>query len=147
MPTLDEIHGRGWAFPPRFSLNSGAALAANYVEDIQQSLRILFNTLPLERVMHAGYGCDLHEVVFANVNADLLQRITTLVRESITRYEPRVALLNVEALFEDVSVLRTGQSGFNVLRLQVSYKIQGSDIVLTEEGFMDVADGRSGVFA
>lgn len=147
MPTLDEIHGRGWAFPPRFSLLSGAALAANYVEDIQQSLRILFNTLPLERVMHARYGCDLHEVVFSNVNADLLQRITTLVRESITRYEPRVALIGVEAIYDDVSVLRTGQSGYKVLRLQVSYKIQGTDQVLTEEGVMDVLDGRGGVFA
>lgn len=143
-----SIDNRGWAFPPQFELEEGVVLAKDYIEDIQQSLRILFNTLPLERIIHSWYGCDLHALVFENVNADLLERIKVVISRSIAEYEPRVSLNSVVALFGDDSVPGTGGlAGINVLRVQVSYRIRGTDPVYVEEGLLDVSDGQAGYFA
>ncbi|RAU29883.1 GPW/gp25 family protein [Enterobacter sp. ECC-175] len=146
MSLLDVIYKRGWAFPPTFSLESGAELAADFIADIEQSLRILFNTLPAERVMHPWYGCDLHAVMFENVNATLLTAITEQIRSSIEVWEPRVELMDVAADFADVSQLSPGQSGFNVLRLQVSYRIKGMEPLFSIEGNLDVGEGQGGYF-
>ncbi len=146
MASLGSLYGRGWAFPPTFTLDNGAVLAADYIEDIQQSLRILFNTLPMERLVHSWFGCDLHSLVFENVNADLLARIKNTISQSIADYEPRVNLVSVEAYYEDASALGRGLEGFDVLRVQVSYTIRGSDLVFVEEGVMDIGDGQGGYF-
>lgn len=146
MASLDSLYGRGWAFPPAFTLSEGAILAADYIEDIQQSLRILFNTLPLERLVHSWYGCDLHALMFENVNADLLTQLRQTIGQSMADYEPRVSLITVEAMLDDVSLLGGGQEGFNVLRIQVSYTIRGTGQVFMEEGVMDISNGQGGYF-
>ncbi|HEI8868283.1 TPA: GPW/gp25 family protein [Serratia odorifera] len=135
--TLNGIYGRGWAFPPAFTVEEGALLVEDY-EDIQQSLRILFNTLPAERVMRPWYGCDLHSLLFENVTSALLTNITTLIRRSIEEYEQRVSLVAVNAEFDD------GATG--LLRIQVSYQILGMAQVMTIDGALDLADGRGGYF-
>lgn len=142
-----SIDNRGWAFPPSFSIEEGAILAADYVEDIQQSLRILFNTLPFERIIHSWYGCDLHALVFENVNADLLENIKNAVSKSIAEYEPRISLISVVADFDDAGILGVGRKGFKALRVQVSYQIRGTDPIFVEEGILDVSDGQMGYFA
>ncbi|BEM38654.1 baseplate protein [Serratia marcescens] len=135
--TLNGIYGRGWSFPPSFTLEEGAVLVEDY-EDIQQSLRILFNTLPAERVMRPWYGCDLHSVLFENVTNALLTDIRALIRRSIEEYEQRVSLVSVDAEFDD------GSPG--LLRVQVSYQIRGMAQVMTIDGMLDLADGRGGYF-
>lgn len=147
MASLDSIYGRGWAFPPAFTLEDGVVMAADYLADIQQSLRILFNTLPAERVMHPWFGCDLHSVMFENVTAYLLEQITALIRTSIEEYEPRVMLIRVEADFADVKTLGLDdQSGFDVLRVQVSYRIRGMESTFLLEGLLDIGDGQGSYF-
>ena len=51
--------GRGWSFPPRFDDRQYTIMMVEEEEDIRQSLRILFSTLPGERLMKPDYGCDL----------------------------------------------------------------------------------------
>lgn len=135
--TLNGVYGRGWAFPPAFTVENGALLVEDY-EDIQQSLRILFNTLPAERIMRPWYGCDLHSVLFENVTGALLTDITTIIRRSIEEYEQRVLLIGVDAEFDDAA------SG--LLRIQVSYQIRGMAQVMIIDGALDLADGRGGYF-
>jgi uncharacterized protein len=135
--TLNGVYGRGWAFPPTFTLEHGAVLVEDY-EDIQQSLRILFNTLPAERVMRPWYGCDLHAVLFENVTNALLTDIRALIRRSIDEYEQRVSLVAVDAEFDE--------SALGLLRIQVTYQIRGMAQVMTIDGWLDIADGRGGYF-
>ncbi|MEG6258820.1 GPW/gp25 family protein [Enterobacter bugandensis] len=135
--TFNGVYGRGWAFPPQFTLNDGAVLVEDY-EDIRQSLRILFNTLPAERVMHPWYGCDLHELVFENINSTLLSNIRALVRESIEQYEQRVVLNDV--------IAEADSSYPGLLRVQVSYYIHGMAEAQVITGMLDLADGRRGYF-
>ena len=49
--------GRGWSFPPEFDRQSLAVNMVSADADIAQSLTILLNTSPGERVMNPAYGC------------------------------------------------------------------------------------------
>ena len=59
----DEFLGVGWGFPLMFT--DGRLELAVYDESIQQAIRIILETARGERVMRPGFGCGLHERVFA----------------------------------------------------------------------------------
>lgn len=130
---LTEVYGRGWAFPPAFSLEDGVAMA-EADEDVMQSLRILFVTLPGERIMRADYGCDMQSFMFQNIREELIAQITVAVNDSILRYETRADV-------DSVDVERDGQRP-NRLRIQVTYRLRGSEIAQRVDGTLDVGDGR-----
>lgn len=88
--------GVGWAFPPTFH-GGGAELAlVADVADIHESLKILLATRPGERPMQELYGCNLDDVMFEEVDAALVKRITTLVSTAVLHHEPRVVLQDVD---------------------------------------------------
>jgi len=131
------ILGRGWAFPPAFTLNSDAqgssVVLAQDVEDIRQSLRILFSTLPGERVMRPDYGCDLNAQLFENISADLLAQIRRTIADSILRYEPRVELTEVTA--------RQNAQQPTRLDIHVNYRLRGGGESGQLFGTLDMASG------
>ena len=87
--------GTGWRFPPTFSGGGADVDMVADTEDIHESLQILLATRTGERPMHETYGCNLDEVVFAEVDQALLKRIYTLVGTAILHHEPRVALRDI----------------------------------------------------
>jgi phage baseplate assembly protein W len=132
------LWGRGWAFPPRFSLAhqdqpAGPVLVED-LEDIRQSLKILFHTLPGERIMRADYGCDLHAVLFENMSEDLLAEIRRIIRDGMLRHEPRVELIDLVALQNDIHHTQ--------LDVSVSYRVRGSDARGEVRGFMELSSGE-----
>ena len=56
--------GTGWAFPPRFDADTNKTVMAAGVEDINQSLHILFTTELGERVMQPNYGSAMKRMLF-----------------------------------------------------------------------------------
>ena len=68
---------------------------ASEVLDIEQSLTILLNTRPGERVMRPDYGCALDDLIFEPVDEGILTYIKDLISKAILFYEPRVNLLNI----------------------------------------------------
>jgi len=137
-PKITGIYGRGWAFPPDFDAMQGAQMVED-IDDIRQSMQILFSTQLGERIMRPNYGCDLHSAVFENISDDLIAGITANITDSILRYEQRVQL-------ESVTVDQDRQT-LNLLRVQVAYRIRGTDAVLRLVGQLDIGDGRGGIFA
>jgi phage baseplate assembly protein W len=131
--TLTQVYGRGWAFPPGFSLHDGVAMV-EADEDVMQSLRILFLTLPGERIMRPDYGCDLQAFMFRNIREELIAQISVAVNDSILRHETRA----------DVDSIEVGQDTErrNLLRVQVNYRLRGSEIARRVEGLLDLRDGR-----
>ncbi|RDU97549.1 GPW/gp25 family protein [Trinickia dinghuensis] len=95
--------GRGWQFPPTFDKASAGVQMAEAEEDIRQSLRILFNTAPGERIMLPGYGCALQQHVFDLMNANTLTLLETLISDAVLRYEPRILLENVDFDLSDAT--------------------------------------------
>ena len=97
LPVRPDFLGRGWSFPPSFSKALRSVAMVADIQDIDQSLWVLFGTVPGERVMLPGYGCDLWKYVFRELNTSLLNEISDVVATAITRWETRIELLSVTA--------------------------------------------------
>ena len=89
--------GRGWAYPVRIDPATGGLATAAYEADIRQSIMIILGTARGERVMRPDFGCGIHDLAFEAIDTALLTRIETEVRDSMTKYEARIEVLNVRA--------------------------------------------------
>ncbi|WP_289993550.1 GPW/gp25 family protein [Photorhabdus laumondii] len=130
---LADIYGRGWAFPPQFSSQTGVIMAEG-AEHVRQSMKVFFLTEPGERIMREDYGCGLHDYLFENISDELMARIQTRIEERILRYEPRV----------EITEIRVNQKINlpNSLHIQVSYALRGSEISQQIEGILKVGEGE-----
>lgn len=85
----------GWPFLPLI-VDSGARMEEiTYDQDIRESLRILFTTLPGERIGHPLYGCDLLQFMFKPVNNSLLSNMDDTITTAITLYESRIVIIDL----------------------------------------------------
>ncbi len=131
-----DFQGTGWAFPPRFSRETGGAMMSSGVVDIEQSLAILFSTLPGERVMLPGYGASVRDLLFDAMDTGtqtlLFDRITTAILLHEARIEVIELKLDTRALTDGLVYLeltyrpRTTNSRFNFV--YPFYLAEGSQI-------------------
>jgi phage baseplate assembly protein W len=91
----DEFIGAGWAFPLRTDATGGIALVTRERE-IEESIRLVLGTATGERPMRPEFGCAIHDEVFSPANAATFGRIAADVRASLRRWEPRIAVQEVE---------------------------------------------------
>lgn len=87
--------GRGWAMPVALDPRTGRVASIEYEADIRQSIRIVLETAPGERVMRPNFGCGIHDLVFTAVDSAAIQRIRSLVEEALRRCEARIDVLEV----------------------------------------------------
>jgi phage baseplate assembly protein W len=99
--------GTGWGFPPTFLAGGAEVEMVSGVEDIQQSLHILFSTAQGERILQDAYGCDLQSALFEEINQSLINRLTILISDAILYHEPRITLdrLDISESPEEPGVL------------------------------------------
>lgn len=90
-----EFLGAGWKFPARVN-SAGRIVLSTHEEDIKEAIRIIIGTAKGERAMRPDFGCGIHDLVFAPVNAATLNLVETVVREALTNFEPRIEVLSVE---------------------------------------------------
>ncbi|MFJ3368111.1 GPW/gp25 family protein [Pseudomonas sp. NPDC086251] len=131
---LEKVYGRGWAFPPVFSPETGVAMVAGS-EDVRQSLIILFSTLPGERIMRENYGCDLNTFMFANINAGLTTEIESQIYDSVLNFESRAQVTSI--------TIEQSSEALSTLLVQVVYRLRGSDIAQKLITRLDIGNGRS----
>ena len=91
-----DFLGTGWKYPVKIDIDRKIALS-KYDEDIKEAIRIIIGTAKGERVMRPDFGCGIHELVFAPINATTLSQVENSVREALIKYEPRIDLLGVKA--------------------------------------------------
>lgn len=103
--------GRGWAFPPSFDPHTGAAVLVTAAEDINQSLRILFETRPGERVMQPEFGCRIHDYLFDPMNNATMRGIEAAIARAILFYEPRIQTHDVRAQIKSTQAQIDAGSG------------------------------------
>jgi len=97
---MNPFLGRGWQFPLRFDpRNRHVGMVAD-VEDIEESLRILFGTYPGERVMQPAYGCGVRRAVFESINESTLTELREMIRRAILFFEPRILLERIDTEVE-----------------------------------------------
>jgi len=97
MADSDELYnsflGTGWSFPPRFA--GGGVVMSRDEQDIQESLKILFGTVPGERFLEPKFGLDMHALMFEPMSTTMRSLLLDRVRTAILIYEPRIKLLNL----------------------------------------------------
>lgn len=91
---MKDTVGRGWVFPPRLDDHNHMALT-DYDSEIKQSIFVILNTAPGERVMRPDFGCRIHEAIFAPANHATAAMVETYVKEALGRWEPRINLRRV----------------------------------------------------
>ncbi len=114
-----EVLGRGWAFPFGFDSASGSVAWSEFEENIRQNITIILGTRPGERQMLPAFGCRIHEMMFAPNTRNTSSIVAHHVREALTRWEPRIEVVRVEA---------TPEVGGSI-RVEVEYKIRATDAV------------------
>ena len=117
--TDDILIGRGWGFPLNTDAVGGLRLVSGTTE-IEEAIAIIIGTSPGERVMRPGFGCRIHELVFAPNNSETLGLARRYVEEAIGMWEPRVQVgsVVVEADAEEADRGR--------LNIEVTYSIRGT---------------------
>ncbi|WP_294677428.1 GPW/gp25 family protein [uncultured Fluviicola sp.] len=91
--------GTGWAFPVRFN-QLGVHLVSDE-EDIWESLRILFSTIPGERVFRYNYGCPIDKWVFSKIDLSERTMIIDIIEQAIRDGEPRIVTDSVDVEVRD----------------------------------------------
>jgi phage baseplate assembly protein W len=111
-----DFLGRGWNMPVELDPRTGRVLAVAFEEDIRQSIFIILETAPGERVMRPNFGCGIHELVFTALDSTAIQRIRSLVEEALRRCEARIDVLGVTV---DEEVSSEGQ-----LLIEIEYRVR-----------------------
>jgi phage baseplate assembly protein W len=96
----NEFVGAGWAFPLELDQTGSFKLVTDDRE-IEQAIRLIIGTSPGERPMRPEFGCAIHDFVFAEANASTAGQIAAEVQTSLTRWEPRIDIDDVNVTVDD----------------------------------------------
>jgi len=94
----DSILGTGWNFPISFDTLNHRTVMVSGIEDVKQSIFIILNTTPGERIMEPEFGCDLKQLVFEHINESLKTKLDHIVYHALLNYEPRVRFISTEII-------------------------------------------------
>jgi hypothetical protein len=92
--------GTGWGFPVAREADAASPprLAhAHYEDSVRQGMLLVLSTAKGERVMRPGFGCAIHELLFAPNDATTRGMAESAVREALLQWEPRIEVLGVSA--------------------------------------------------
>lgn len=112
-----EFIGRGLNFPLRVDAQGRLALT-NGQNEIEQSIQIILETAPGERVMRPEFGCRVWELLFAPRDAALEATLIEYVEEALHRWEPRIEI-------QDIIVLDQGHAE-GAIFAEIQYMIKST---------------------
>jgi hypothetical protein len=88
--------GRGLGFPVRPDAVGGRLAVEEGPEKVRQSIWIILDTEPGERVMNPAFGCPLRSYLMRPNSVPTRALIQRDVELALTRWEPRIELVAVE---------------------------------------------------
>lgn len=91
-----DFLGVGWKFPVNPD-ETGRVALSRFEENIRESVLTILRTARGERQMRPEFGCDIQGLVFAENNMSTAGLASFYVEQALTRWEPRIELLRVEA--------------------------------------------------
>lgn len=89
---------------------------AEYDEAVRQSIWMILSTARGERVMRPDFGCGIYDLVFTTNPTGTLGQISNEVEQALTRWEPRIDLL-------DVQVVNNEQEPTQLM-IQIHYRVR-----------------------
>lgn len=88
---------------------------------IRTALRNLILTNHFERPFHPEIGCQIHNLLFENDHPTTLLVVERAIKDTITKFEPRVILLAVDVNSHEN----------NEVTIAIEYKIKNTDVPRT----------------
>jgi phage baseplate assembly protein W len=84
------------------SKNNKSDIKADYdVYAIKNSIRNIFNTSKGERILEPEFGISLEKYLFEPLNTSTGYNIGNEIQTGITKYEPRVTVLNIKVIVRE----------------------------------------------
>jgi phage baseplate assembly protein W len=115
-----EFLGVGWRFP--LQVTPGGRIAqARYEQRIEESIVLILSCAPGERPMLPDFGCGIHERLFAPNDSSTIAVVVHEVRRALTRFEPRIDLLDVNA--------ENTFDAPNLLLIRVDYRVRSTNTI------------------
>src|SRR3954468_8816673 len=96
--------------------HTGSIAMSSGVGDIHRGMRLVLPTAPGERVMRPAFGCKIWELMFESINANTLGLMEEATREALSRWEPRIEVVTVNATPDD--------AGNGIVRIAVNYRVK-----------------------
>ena len=115
---MPDFLGRGWAFPIAPGADAEIALVSDE-QDVQQSIRLILDTEPGERVMRPDFGAGLRGLIFEPITVGLIALVQHRVEQALTQWEPRIRLQAVTVTADQASSGR--------LNVEVSYILRATN--------------------
>lgn len=115
----NPLIGKGWTFPVGVDGRGGIALSTD-TTDIDQAIITILSTGIGQRAMRPDFGCRIHDLAFAPINAQTLGLVQRYVEEAIGWWEPRIDLIEVEVT-TDSSMRAVGK-----LIIDIHYRVKST---------------------
>jgi uncharacterized protein len=97
-----DLIGAGWRFPVGVDGRGALALSQGDSE-IEQAIQIILSTPIGQRVMRPEFGCRIHELTFAPINASTTTAAIHYVEEALGYWEPRIEVESIEVAVDPES--------------------------------------------
>lgn len=115
-----DFLGVGWSLPIQLNENNQIKMA-KYEDAVRQSILMILNTTKGERVMRPNFGCLIYDRVFSPNTPGTVGQIISDVREALLEWEPRIDILNVDAIPDPTQA--------NLILIQVNYQVRTTNNV------------------
>jgi len=109
--------GRGWNYPLGTD-SSGSISLATEDRNLEQAIRLILGTAPGERPMRPGFGCGIHNYVFASADATTAGLLANEVKRALAMWEPRIDVESVDVSVDEVDR--------NAMYIDIHYTKKGS---------------------
>ncbi|MGZ4846241.1 MAG: GPW/gp25 family protein [Halobacteriota archaeon] len=114
-----DFLGRGWKFPVNIDAK-GRIEMSEHENDVQEAIRIIIGTARGgERLMRLDFGCGIHDYVFAQVNTTTLAQVRASVLEALTRWEPRIDVVQLD--------VESDKTADGRLLIHLTYKVRATN--------------------
>ncbi|MBX3054075.1 MAG: GPW/gp25 family protein [Caldilineaceae bacterium] len=113
-----EFIGQGLNWPLQLNAQGSVAMTQGEAE-IEQSIRIILETIPGERVMRPEFGCRVWELMFAPRDANTEAQLVEYVQQALRMWEPRIDVTAVE-------IVRNQGYDESVILADIHYRIKNT---------------------
>ncbi|MFA3789998.1 GPW/gp25 family protein [Aliiglaciecola sp. SL4] len=93
---LKAFLGKGWAFPVQPSQADKTIAYVEGAEKVRQSIWMILQTEPKERIMRPNFGCGLRRYLMQPNNSATWAGIQRDIERALSRWEPRIKLEEVK---------------------------------------------------
>lgn len=117
--TLKAFLGKGWPFPLQPTQADKSIGFVEGAEKVRQSIWMILQTEPSERVMRPNFGCGLRRYLMQPNNSATWSAMQRDIERALSRWEPRIKL-------EQVSVKAGDDPAIAIINIRYVHVLDGS---------------------